>query len=167
MGWWRKWEQSGQQALLLQEKPPVGNSVLIPCGGGNRLREERQEPRSSSSSCWLFLGGFAKPVGDTGTARPPASWERQLAQARGAGSCGQRCGLEHWAAAMSPVPAGARSFTLALAWWVLTATPAHSRCRMGRVAQGQAASSACMSVRLCLPLSHHQVRVKYFPLLQP
>lgn len=33
-GWcWRKWEQSGQRALLPQEKPPVGNSVLVPWGG--------------------------------------------------------------------------------------------------------------------------------------
>lgn len=50
---------------------------------------------------------------------------------------------------MSPLPAGARGFTLALAWWFLTAPPSRRQGRRGRGAQGWAESSA--SVRQALP----------------
>lgn len=43
----------------------------------------------------------------------------------------QRCGLANWAVAVSPVPARARGFTLALAWWFLAATPSRSQRRPG------------------------------------
>ena len=146
--------------LLPQERPPGGQQHGRPLGGAvGRAAGASQQLQLVLA----FPGGSAELVGDTGTARPPASRERQLVQAA---AC-QRRALENWAVAMSPVPAGARGFTLALAWWFLSATPSQSQRRMGRVAQGWAASSACVSVRLCPPPSHYQGRVKYFPLLQP
>lgn len=92
MGWWRKWEQSGQQALLLQEKPPVGNSVLIPCGG------EQAAGRVAGASLQLqlmlaFPGGLRQ-----------AGRRHRYCQATGflgaAAGAGQRCGQlwpEVWA----------------------------------------------------------------------
>lgn len=43
----------------------------------------------------------------------------------------------------------------------------HHRTASAGWAEGHQAGQRAVSLRLCPPLSHHQVRVKYFPLLQP
>lgn len=121
-------------------------------GTGLRLPGEQHEHRSSCGSCWLFLGSLQWRL-DTGTARPPAAWSSSWCGPEVQAAACWGCGLQNGAVAMSPVPAGARGFTLALAWWFLTAPPSHSQRRMGRGAPGRAESSVPQALPAAFPPS--------------
>lgn len=123
---------------MLQERPvAVGINVPIPWGAGTGCR---------ALQGWLETQGTARALAP----------------------CGQHwCGLGNGCGHVPCANQGKRLHpgSCSVGSYCNISAEQHG---MGKVAQGQAASSACCpSGSLCPPLSHHQVRVKYFPLLHP